>query len=252
MPFIRDLSRRLAIASAFAVLTTVAQAAPSISIGTMFDYLGPSRSTLLKQVRNSGDTTAFVRISVSEIEYGEAGATTEHPVDTRRLSAGIGVGLIASPARLIVPAGGIQSTRLLFRGTRDKERHYRVRFVPVLPEAGDEFLLGDEERERIRAPLAAGVSILTGYGGIVIVRPDTPRFDTRVDQGEDRVVLRNEGNSTVVLDALTVCDASKENCTAPSVRHVRPGGRLELEKQSGHGVLFTLLEGDERREMHFW
>ena len=41
---------------------------------------------------------------------------------------------MASPARLIVPAKGMQGTRLLHMGGRDTERYFRVRFVPVVPE----------------------------------------------------------------------------------------------------------------------
>lgn len=243
----RIARRLLALA---AVLTALgAQAAPNISIGPMFDYLAPGKTTLLKQVRNSGDTTAFVRVTVSEIEYRDGQEPVEHPLDTRQLFAGSGSGLIASPSRLIVPANGLQSTRLLFKGARDQEHHYRVRFVPVLPEAGDDFALDDAEREAYKAHLVAGVNILTGYGAIVIVRPDKTHFDTRIEHGEKTVTVRNEGNSTVVLDALTECDDKRENCTAPSVRHIRPGGQIAFDKHPGRAVLFNLLEGDGRREM---
>ena len=64
---------------------------------------------------------------------------------------------MASPARLIVPANGMQGTRLLYMGERDRERYFRVRFVPVVPEKEDEFAVSSEEREDYKKTLSAGV-----------------------------------------------------------------------------------------------
>ena len=244
MPFLRGFLRCVAVAGAFVAIH--AAAAPVINIGSMFDYLGSDRSTILKQIRNTGDSTAFVKVSVSEIVYGESGETEERPLDTQGLSAGGGVGLIASPMRLIVPAGGMQATRLLFRGERDVERHYRVRFIPVLPDAGDEFALAEGERQKYQEGLRAGVSVLTGYGAITIVRPAESRFDTRIEQTAERFSVRNFGNSTIVLDGLMQCDAAQKECAAPMVRHVRPGGDIEFDKQAGPVVTFNLVEGNKQ------
>ena len=69
--------------------------------------------------------------------------------------------LMASPARLIVPANGMQGTRLLMMGERDRERYFRVRFIPVVPEKEDEFAVSAEEREQYKTTLSAGVNVMT-------------------------------------------------------------------------------------------
>ncbi|MDN7225643.1 hypothetical protein QZL56_21120, partial [Providencia stuartii] len=42
--------------------------------------------------------------------------------------------LIVSPLRLIIPPSGFQSVRMIWPGEREKERYFRVRFTPVLPQ----------------------------------------------------------------------------------------------------------------------
>jgi hypothetical protein len=63
---------------------------------------------------------------------------------------------MASPARLIVPANGMQGTRLLHMGARDTERYFRVRFIPVVPEKEDEFAVSSDEREAYKETAVGG------------------------------------------------------------------------------------------------
>jgi Mat/Ecp fimbriae periplasmic chaperone len=123
-----------------------AQAGPQINVGTVYDYLDADKSTYLKRVFNSGDATAFVKVNVLEIVYAADGTSQEIAIENAADGASRN-GLMASPARLIVPAQGMQGTRLLYMGARDRERYFRVRFVPVVPEKEDEFVVTNEERE---------------------------------------------------------------------------------------------------------
>ena len=109
-------------------------ASAEISIGTLFDYMAGQQGTYLKRIRNQGDTTAFVKVAIHEITYDGAG----QPRESAELTEG-NRALIASPSRLIIPAKGVQATRLLYMGARDKERYFRVRFIPVLPRKEDGF-----------------------------------------------------------------------------------------------------------------
>ncbi|MGL4505807.1 MAG: hypothetical protein ACRCUF_08740, partial [Aeromonas sobria] len=103
-----------------------ALASAEISIGTLYDYMSGQQSTYLKRIRNQGDATAFVKVAIHEITYDAAG----QPQESAELTEGRRT-LIASPSRMIIPANGVQATRLLFMGERDKERYFRVRFIPV-------------------------------------------------------------------------------------------------------------------------
>ena len=47
--------------------------------------------------------------------------------------------LIATPQRMIVPPSEFQSIRLLWPVSREKERYYRVRLIPVMPGKSNDF-----------------------------------------------------------------------------------------------------------------
>ncbi|MFF7108003.1 molecular chaperone [Pseudomonas sichuanensis] len=231
------------------LLTPLAtQAGPELNVGGLYDYMDGDKSTLLKRVRNGGDTTAFVKVSVAELVYDSAGVARE--VDQEGLPLELR-GLVVSPARLIVPARGMQAVRLLYRGERDKERYFRLRFMPVLPEHDDGFRVSDEDAEQYRNNLKAGVNVLAGYGTLLFVRPGETRYDTPVHGEGGAVRVSNQGNATVVLDHLRHCTADGRDCAPATKHHLLPGRVRILEAQPGRHYRFELHEGEKRQEMAF-
>jgi Mat/Ecp fimbriae periplasmic chaperone len=230
-------------------------ASPSINIGSLYEYIDSNRSNVLKRVRNTGDVTAFVRVNVTEMIYDAEGHATEVPVTTEHLGQQAGApgnSLVASPARLIVPAKGQHATRLLYQGDRDKERYYRVRFVPVVPEKGDaDFALNDAEATKYQSELSAGIQVLTGYGIVVMVRPNEAHYDVQVHDEPGAFTMRNQGNTTVSIDNFVDCGAGEKNCTDPRKIHLLPGLSQRFEKVDGHRYRFDVVEGDKSRKMQF-
>ncbi|MCV2224189.1 molecular chaperone [Pseudomonas mercuritolerans] len=240
---------RSLLLSLLSLFCLTAQAGPQINVGTVYDYLDADKSTYLKRVFNSGDATAFVKINVLEIVYGTDGTPQEIPVVNAADGASRN-GLMASPARLIVPAQGMQGTRLLYMGARDKERYFRVRFVPVVPEKEDDFVVSGEERDEYRKSLSAGVNVMTGFGTIFFVRPRDARFDTAVNDTENRYELRNNGNTVVIVDEFKSCSLSKESdCGATTKHHVLAGRTFAFDKEKGREYRFFLIEGNAKKTM---
>ena len=226
-----------------------AQAGPQINVGTVYDYLDADKSTYLKRVFNSGDATAFVKVNVLEIIYGADGVPQEVPVQNAADGASRN-GVMASPARLIVPAQGMQGTRLLYMGERDRERYFRVRFVPVVPEKEDEFVVSSEEREDYKNSLSAGVNVMPGFGTIFFVRPKDARFATVINDTEKRYELRNDGNTVLIVDEFKSCSLSKESdCGATTKHHVLAGKTFAFDKEKGREYRFFLIEGSEKKSM---
>ncbi|WP_459040330.1 CS1 fimbrial subunit B flags: Precursor [Stenotrophomonas sp. PSU-St83] len=243
--------KRLILLGAALLLPTFASAEmPSIHVGAMYEYLLPDQGALLKRVRNSGDATAFVRVQVTEVRYTEDNTPYEVDVEPGVYGGG-GNALIASPSRLIVPRQGQQATRLLFHGNRDKERYYRVRFVPVLPKKEDEFALTEAQSEDYRRSIAAGVNVLTGYGVFVIVHPEAPSSDLRTDRQADRTVVHNAGNSTVVLDNVRQCSTGRQpgQCGASRRVHLLPGRSEAFAHLPGQDHRFEIVEGKSRKSV---
>lgn len=239
-----------AVTAAMSVLAGPVQAAaPNIHVGAMYEYAEPGKRALLKRVRNTGDATAFVRVQISEVRYAADGSHQEVLVDTSAMGAQ--AGLIASPSRLIVPAQGQQATRLLVQGDRGAERYYRVRFVPVLPQSEDDFALTDAQRDDYRNELSAGVNVLTGYGVFVIVHPDQAHFDVQTETLDGYVQLRNDGNTTVVLDDVRQCSATdKAARCSPSRRiHLLPQRTERFTRDADQLHRFQIVEGDGRKDV---
>ena len=235
--------------SLLSVFCLTAQAGPQINVGTVYDYLDADKSTYLKRVFNSGDATAFVKINVLEIVYGADGTPQEIAVENAADGASRN-GLMASPARLIVPAQGMQGTRLLYMGARDRERYFRVRFVPVVPEQEDDFVVSSEERDDYKKSLTAGVNVMTGFGTIFFVRPKDARFATVVNDTDSRYELRNDGNTVIIVDEFKSCSLTKEtDCGATTKHHVLAGKTFAFDKEKGREYRFFLIEGSEKKTM---
>jgi hypothetical protein len=225
------------------------QAGPNINVGTVYDYLEADKSTYLKRVFNSGDSTAFVKVNILEIVYDADGKPSEVPVKTQTDVSGRD-GLIASPARLIVPSNGMQGVRLLHMGSRDTERYFRVRFVPVVPEKEDEFAVSGEEREEYKKTLSAGVNVMTGFGTVFFVRPGNARFDSVIDDSPERYRLRNNGNTVVLIDEFRNCSLSNETeCEPTTKHHILAGKSFEFEKKTGREYRFNLVEGGSKKTL---
>jgi P pilus assembly chaperone PapD len=242
------MKRRLALIG-FCLFTQTAHAGPSINIGTVYDYLDGDKSTFLKRVYNGGDSTAFVKVNILEILYDADGKSREVPLQSNADGKSRD-GLMASPARLIVPASGMQGTRLLYMGERDKERYFRVRFVPVVPEKEDEFAVTGEEREEYKKALSAGVTVLAGYGAVFFVRPKDPRYASVIENEATRYRIRNTGNTVVVIDEFKDCAVKNDqDCQPTTKHHILAGRNFEFEKQAGREYRFTLVEGESSKKL---
>lgn len=210
-----------------------ATASPAIGIGSMYDLLPPGENNLVKKVYNSGDSTAFVRVDILEIRLDEKGGEQElvpQKLDGDALNKNR---LIATPQRMIIPPSEFQSVRLLWPGTREKERYYRVRFTPVAPDKKNDFGLTEQQLNEYKSSIKAGVNILTGYGSILYVMPDKAEFNTAVNDTPASVKVVNSGNATIVIDDIRHCIDKKSQCSPPTRTFVIPGRNFVIKKESG-------------------
>ena len=240
--------KRLAVLCAISLFCLGAQAAPKIHVGVVYDYMDAGKSTYMKRVFNGGTSTAFVKVNILEMIYNDDGTYREVPLQNQA-DATARDGLMASPARLIVPANGTQGTRLLFMGNRDRERYFRVRFVPVVPQTEDEFAVSEQEREAFKDSLAAGVQILAGYGTVFFVRPAQTRFSSEIHHDARRYALRNNGNSVVVIDEFRDCAANAQDCRRTTKHHVMAGRSFGFDKEPGREYHFSVIEGTETKKV---
>ncbi|MFQ2312977.1 hypothetical protein ACSZME_13735 [Aeromonas dhakensis] len=121
---------------------------------------------------------------------------------------------------------------------RDKERYYRVRYIPVQPE-NDEIpaVLHDKS-------LDAGVSVMTGFGTILFLAPKLAKYNTSISRQAGVLTVKNNGNATVIMDYLEVCSSEGRNCSQPVKTHILPGTEKTFGDKNAV-VRFELLEGDK-------
>ncbi|NIG21612.1 MULTISPECIES: hypothetical protein [Pantoea] len=236
------------LAAAISLAVMPAIAGPMINVGELNEYIQPKQNTLAKRINNTGDATAFVRVSVDEMIFTGSGYT-ENKLDANALIKGSGTGLISSPARLIIPAKGMQSNRLVFTGSRDKERYYRVRYIPVIPEDAQEFGLSKDEAKKYQNEISAGVTVLTGFGTIVTVLPASARFDTQITENNRSLQISNNGNASIVIHSLKECDKGLKNCSSVTNHQLRPGMKLEKPVNTGKVWQYTLYEGTQKKSL---
>lgn len=234
-------------------MVSSASATPVIGIGSMYDVLMPGTQSMTKRIYNTGDSTAFVRVEILEIHPGNNTDPDEKPqkeVSGKTLEQDR---LIVTPQRLIIPPGGFQAVRILWPGSRDTERYFRVRFTPVMPEADDSFGLNKEAASEYRKnTLHAGLNVLTGYGTIVIVQPDKPVFNSEINNlPSGDIIVSNKGNATVSLDNIRQCKSANTDCGAVTREFVLPGKTKTLKKKTGYKTNFTLIEGNNKRALSY-
>jgi len=237
------------------VLSTItpAYATPVIGIGSMYDVLTPDMQSMSKRIYNTGDSTAFVRVELLEINPNNKKGAGEVPQKELSGTTPERNRLIVTPQRLIIPPSGFQTIRILWPGERVNERYFRVRFTPVMPETNDSFGLDKTAMNEYRKnTLHAGLNVLTGYGSIVIVQPEKPQFNTVINNASAAgITVKNNGNATVSLDNIRQCKTANTDCGAVTREFILPGRTYTVEKKAGYKTNFTLIEGNSKRVLSY-
>lgn len=249
-----NTAKRLLMAAALCAAAYIAvpavQATPVIGIGSMYDVLQPGSESMTKRIYNTGESTAFVRVELLEIHPGDRQHASESPAPALSDGQLEQNRLIVTPLRLIIPPGGFQGVRILWAGDRSREKYYRVRFIPVMPEVNDGFGLDKQAIDKYRqGSLKAGVNVLTGYGSIVIVQPNKPHFNSVITRSAGAVTVSNKGDATVALDNIRHCKSAGSDCTSDGREFILPGHSAAVNQPAGGTTSFTLIEGNNRREI---
>lgn len=167
------------------------------------------------EIMNSGPERIFVSVDPREIiDAGTSAESSRTDRDPEKL------GLLVSPARMVLEPGQRKLLRAASIKSSPRERIYRVTVKPVV---------GQVESE------ASGLKVLVGYDMLVISRPSEMKPHVSFARIGDQMVLTNDGNVSVELDDGKSCDAAVKNCES------LPGGRLYAGAQK------TIQAGRDRR-----
>ena len=223
------------LATAALCLASLAQAAMEVDRNIItFEAGSTPREDVT--VFNRGESRLFAEVEVLEVR--NPGTEDEERVVVRDPRA---IGLVASPRRLMVPAGSRRMVRLVnLEGHGDEERVYRVNLRPVE---------GDVESD------AMGVRILVGYQLLVFVPPVEPRVELEARREGETLHLHNRGNVNIRLFRGRQCapgeDEAEPDCVnAESVR-LYPGNERAIELPRDAAVEYRIQADGRTRTRTF-
>jgi P pilus assembly chaperone PapD len=219
------IARRLL--AAFILALPLAPATAQIQLSNLVVELTPGKDSRQDvEVWNSSSDRAYVAVEPSEIvNAGTSGETRRTEPDPEKL------GVLVSPARMILDPGQRKLVRIANIAPSDRERVYRVTVKPVAgPIAADQ----------------SGLKILLGYDVLVLARPSQPRPSVSASRSGNTMTFRNDGNVSVELEEGRQCDASGKACADLAGKRLYAGADWSIEVKPGYRPEYTLRSPGQR------
>jgi P pilus assembly chaperone PapD len=235
---IRNPKSRLWFRLAFLLLLNLVwgSAAGAMSINRAvitFTPDGAAREDVV--VSNPGEQALYIDVQVLDVL--KPGTEDEERNVVKDPEA---IGLIATPRRLRVPAGGQRVVRLVnLNGHGDREQVYRINLKPMS---------GPVESEQM------GVRVLVGYQLLVFVQPRDVNVDLKAERNGRELVLHNQGNVNVRLHQGEQCPPAPvqdDECREVDGLRLYPGNRKVLELPRDAPVRFSVSAAGDSRKRRF-
>jgi P pilus assembly chaperone PapD len=183
------------------------------------------------EVFNNGPDRTFVAIDPREVvDPGTKRESSRTDPDPEML------GLLVSPARMILEPGQHKFLRIAALTTNGRERIYRVTVKPVVGQLSSQ---------------GSGLKLLVGYDVLVLVRPPEIRPHVTGVRSGDLLTLRNDGNVSVELVDGRQCRASTKICEALSDGRLYAGAEKVVKVGSERRVEYKLRVGNKSIPLDF-
>ncbi len=146
-------------------------------------------------IQNTGKQVEYINVTLKEVLHPGTPNVQDIPFVHQNPYA---FGIAAAPSKLILQPGEHVVVRLvnLVKST-PTDRIYYVTFTPAIPAI--------EPVQGQTMGVHAGLTVVTAYGVLVIIRPVTPHPQLQVMLKDHVVRVHNEGNTTVVTLGLWGC-----------------------------------------------
>jgi P pilus assembly chaperone PapD len=166
----------------------------------------------------------YVVSEIYEIHHPDAPDETRQLMDDPAQS-----GMLVTPDRMILQAGGRKVLRFVLLRAPDAEEHiYRAVVKPVIK--------GVETTSHL------GLKVLVGYEVMVIVRPAAIASSYAAQRHGRQLTLTNTGNTNILLQSGKQCDPA-DACQRPPVLRVYPGHSARAELPLDKPVTYAVWDG---------
>lgn len=229
----------LGLATSLLALTLGAQPAKAqLAVDNLvYDFVDPRKSRQDIVLANLGKDNAYVQIKVTEVVLGPDGRTTARTGTPDQL------GLLVTPAKLILGPGQRRPVRAVLLRHPPAERIYHISVEPVS---------GDIINEQSAAPggKVLSLKVQVGYTVVVFVRP--PKIDENLQGSRSGRILHveNRGNVSVMLKDGRQCPSAASGpskCTALPAERVWPGKSWDVSLPLDGPATYT-VDGPMRKE----
>ena len=219
------------IACALLVAATSLPAFAEISLNQVvvdFNEKGVRHKDVI--VSNRGGNREFVEVTIERVI--DPGLPTER---REAVKNGLDAGIIISPRKLVIPPGEKKAVRFIDRhSNRNAEHVYRAVVKPVAPPASSEGIK---------------VKVVIAYGVLVIVRPDNPDVNVAGTRNGNTLVLKNEGNTSVMILEGEQCKAA--DCKQVTGERLYAGGTQTIELPFPQPIQMTYKAGKDHHAKEF-
>lgn len=178
----------------------------------------PGRSDVV--IRNDSEERYYVTVTVAEIRA--PGTEQEERVAVADPEA---LGLLVTPNRLVLEPGALRSIRLVsLNETLTEDRVYRVLISPQL---------GALQVDETVEPDTQGIvmKLMAAYDVLVVAKPSEARANLVAERTSTEVVLRNDGNTSILIAEGQVCPAGVtegDSCRAIDAKRMYAGNVLRV------------------------
>lgn len=185
------------------------------------------------KVSNTGEEVMYVEVEVFKVENpgdeNEERVKVDNPQDLK---------LIATPNKLIVPAGGQKLIRIVnLASQNDRERIYRINVTPIVPPL-------EEDTNQLR--------VVVAYQILTIVQPDNPRAELEAVRDGRQITFQNNGNSNILLSEGRQCQPqSDDTCQELTSRRLYAGNSWTLDLPYDAPVTYSVRSYDGIKKQIF-
>lgn len=192
------------------------------------------------EVFNQGSETLYVRIEASQILF--PGTEKQQRKVYRDPSS---AGLLVTPQRMVIAPGARKRVRFVRMSKSSEQLTDKVYRVLVKPEVGD-----------VNSTQTA-VKVIVAYEVLVLAQPQNPTFKLEHEFKENQLIVTNQGNTNVLLQAGSQCpedqspDDENNQCQEINGKRIYAGNSWSFELPYKTPVTFRYSIGMENNVVTF-
>ena len=218
--------------------------ASHINVQPLLTSMKPSQHYVDLYVKNVGNDRAYVTVKVSRVFNPGMPDQKVTPLKDDPY----GIGLIASPSKLIIPPGQIRHVRLLYIQNKPIKQD-QVFYIVTSPAEGQLMQVAEaKEGDKAATKVAkSGLQVILAYKTKLFVRPEDARAKIVSQRDGKQLILKNEGNTNVYLGKFKQCEGKQ--CTQlPALAYRLYAGNTEkITLPKAQPVTFTQVLDDQNK-----